>query len=152
MNGGFALVSGLLALLGYEYKKTKMLSQESKSRACYTLQKKNINIRMEYNLACEYYERIEKRYKELKELHQHFLLNCDDWSAPESRDKSMEYSNMIVDECGGSLQQNQMHKAIDLAQNDMIKLGYTPCLFKGVDVSLGKDNEPQIAWLENIIF
>lgn len=152
MNGGFAFVSGLLALMGYEFKKNKILSQERKASACYVPPKKNHNVRMEYNLACEHYEKIEKRYNELKELHQQFLLNCDDWSAPESRAESDRYARMIVDECGGSLQHNQMHKAIDLAQNDMIKLGYTPCLFKGVDVSLGKDNEPQIAWLEEIIF
>lgn len=106
---------------------------------------------MEYNLACEYYEKIEERYKELKELHCNFLKNCEDWSTPGSRAESKRYAGMIVDECGGALQCNRMHKAIDLAQNDMIKLGYMPCLFKGVDVSLGKDNEPEIEWLESVL-
>lgn len=130
--------------------KTKK-EQNKKLSEFYQKRGKGKNVRMEYNLACEYYEKIEERYKELKELHCNFLKNCDDWSAPESRAESRRYADMIVDECGGSLQQNQMHKAIDLAQNDMIKLGYTPCLFKGVDVSLGKDNEPQIEWLESVL-
>lgn len=142
MNGAFALVTGLLSLFGHQVLGIREASKDAKKLQNYYNQqtyhnlKKYIprNVKLEYSIAYDNYMRIKNACDQIDKEMQEELINYRICTV-EFDECFNKYRKLKEEKYGGACDEAYKAEAIRIANKEVAKLGYKPCikpLFIGV--------------------
>lgn len=142
MNGAFALVTGLLSLFGHQVLGIREASKDAKKLQNYYNQqtyhnlKKYIprNVKLEYSIAYDNYMRIKNACDQIDKEMQEELINYRIDTVEFDECFGM-YWKFKEEKYGGAYDEAYKAEAIRIANKEVTKLGYKPCikpLFIGV--------------------